>query len=243
MPVEAARRLLGDQAIIGFSTHNVNQLEDAVRRSVDYLAFGPIFPTASKENPDPIVGLTKLAQIKNLVGSLPLVAIGGISSEAIREVLMSGADSVAKPAGRSSTPPVGSLGGSPRLRPGRGRGRPPCHVERPPQDRRRPASGGGGRDGDCGRAHLPGRPRHLARNGPAGDLDTDARPLDRGGAVCGRFPRVFPAGTQRFGTRTDDPAAPGRTRADFISTCFCAGWSQTEDPPVALRRVSKLSFG
>ena len=95
MPVEAARRLLGDQAIIGFSTHNVNQLEDAVRRSVDYLAFGPIFPTASKENPDPIVGLAELAQVKTLVGSLPLVAIGGIGTGAIREVLRSGADSVA----------------------------------------------------------------------------------------------------------------------------------------------------
>ena len=95
MPVEASRRLLGDQAIIGFSTHNVNQLEDAVRRSVDYLAFGPIFPTASKENPDPIVGLAELAQVKTLVGSLPLVAIGGIGTGAIREVLRSGADSVA----------------------------------------------------------------------------------------------------------------------------------------------------
>src|SRR5947207_5347028 len=75
MPVEAARRLLGDQAIIGFSTHNLNQVEEAIRLPIDYLAFGPVFPTATKENPDPIVGLTKLAQIKNLVGSLPLVAI------------------------------------------------------------------------------------------------------------------------------------------------------------------------
>src|SRR5438067_2526938 len=95
MPVEAARRLLGDQAIIGCSTHNVNQVQEAVRRSVDYLAFGPIFPTASKENPDPIVGLAELAQVKTLVGSLPLVAIGGIGTGAIREVLRSGPDSVA----------------------------------------------------------------------------------------------------------------------------------------------------
>jgi thiamine-phosphate pyrophosphorylase len=95
MPVEAARRLLGERAIVGFSTHNLNQVEDAVRRPVDYLAFGPIFPTETKENPDPIVGLTELAQIKNLVGSLPLVAIGGIGAETIREVLISGADSVA----------------------------------------------------------------------------------------------------------------------------------------------------
>src|ERR1041384_649410 len=95
MPVEAARRLLGEHAIVGFSTHNLNQVEEAVSLPIDYLAFGPIFPTATKENPDPIVGLTELAQIKNLVGSLPLVAIGGISAETIREVLISGADSVA----------------------------------------------------------------------------------------------------------------------------------------------------
>jgi len=95
MPVEATRRLLGDRAIIGVSTHNMNQVQEAVRLPIDYLAFGPIFPTATKENPDPIVGLTELARIKNLVGSLPLAAIGGISAEAIREVLMSGADAVA----------------------------------------------------------------------------------------------------------------------------------------------------
>src|SRR5438045_505744 len=95
MPVEAVRRLLGDRAIIGFSTHNLNQVEEAIRLPIDYLAFGPIFTTATKENPDPIVGLTELAQIKNLVGSLPLVAIGGISPDAIREVLISGADSAA----------------------------------------------------------------------------------------------------------------------------------------------------
>ena len=95
MPVRAARRLLGDHAIIGFSTHNLDQVEEAVRWPIDYLAFGPIFPTATKENPDPIVGLHQLPQIKSLAGSLPLVAIGGISADRVREVLISGADSVA----------------------------------------------------------------------------------------------------------------------------------------------------
>src|ERR1043165_4988002 len=94
IPVEAARRLLGGRAIIGYSTHNLDQVEEAVRRPIDYLAFGPIFPTATKANPDPTVGLNELAQIKNLAGLLPLVAIGGISADRIREVLMSGADSV-----------------------------------------------------------------------------------------------------------------------------------------------------
>ncbi len=95
MPVKAARRLLGGEAIIGFSTHNLDQIDEALRLPIDYLAFGPIFPTATKENPDPTVGPNQLRQIKNLAGSLPLVAIGGITSETISEVLGSGADAVA----------------------------------------------------------------------------------------------------------------------------------------------------
>ena len=95
MPVEAARRLLGEHAIIGVSTHRLDQVREAVRWPIDYLAFGPIYSTATKENPDPIVGLRELAQIKNVAGALPLVAIGGITADTIREVLRSGADSVA----------------------------------------------------------------------------------------------------------------------------------------------------
>jgi len=95
MDVKAARRLLGTNAIIGFSTHNFEQVRAALNLPIDYLAFGPIFPTASKEKPDPVAGIAKLAQVKRLVGSLPLVAIGGIDSNNLRQVLTSGADSAA----------------------------------------------------------------------------------------------------------------------------------------------------
>jgi thiamine-phosphate pyrophosphorylase len=95
MPVEAARRLLGGRAIIGYSTHNLNQVEEAVRLPIDYLAFGPIFPTATKQDPDPIVGLDLLADVKKRVGSMPLIAIGGITNERAATVLARGADSVA----------------------------------------------------------------------------------------------------------------------------------------------------
>ena len=96
MPVGAADRLLGDRAIIiGYSTHNLNQVEEALRLPIDYLAFGPIFPTETKENSDPVVGLDLLSEIKARAGSLPLIAIGGITNERVPAVLAAGADSVA----------------------------------------------------------------------------------------------------------------------------------------------------
>jgi thiamine-phosphate pyrophosphorylase len=93
-PAEA-RKLLGERAIIGFSTHNVEQAREASRLPIDYLAIGPIFPTSSKDNPDPVIGLEGLRRVRGITGEIPLVAIGGIRPENIREVLEAGADSVA----------------------------------------------------------------------------------------------------------------------------------------------------
>jgi thiamine-phosphate pyrophosphorylase len=95
MPPEAARALLGDGAIIGFSTHNVAQAVEAARLPVDYVAIGPVFATSSKSNPDPVVGLEGVARVREAVGHIPLVAIGGITRENARAVLEAGADSVA----------------------------------------------------------------------------------------------------------------------------------------------------
>jgi thiamine-phosphate pyrophosphorylase len=95
LPPAAARALLGDEAIIGFSTHNAEQASRAARLPVDYLAIGPIFPTLSKENPDPLVGLEGLRRVRQVTGDLPLVAIGGIRPENIDDVLKAGADAVA----------------------------------------------------------------------------------------------------------------------------------------------------
>jgi thiamine-phosphate pyrophosphorylase len=92
---EAARRLLGEEAIIGFSTHNLLQAREAARLRVDYIAIGPIFNTSSKENPDPPVGLDNLSRVRQAVGSIPLVAIGGITRENALAVLDRGADAVA----------------------------------------------------------------------------------------------------------------------------------------------------
>lgn len=95
MPPKAARELLGEKALIGFSTHSPAQASQASTLPIDYLAIGPIFPTSSKNDPDPIVGLAGLEQVRNAVGDLPVVAIGGICSENIQIVLNEGATCVA----------------------------------------------------------------------------------------------------------------------------------------------------
>lgn len=92
---EAARALLGEDAIIGYSTHGVEQAREAARRGVSYVAIGPVFATGSKENPDPVVGLEGVRRARAVIGDTPLVAIGGITREHARAVLNAGADSVA----------------------------------------------------------------------------------------------------------------------------------------------------
>ncbi|MDT7541982.1 MAG: thiamine-phosphate pyrophosphorylase [Acidobacteriota bacterium] len=96
LPPAAARRLLGDRFIIGYSTHDLAQIEEASRLSVDYVAFGPVFPTRSKEKADAVVGLSLLSLARAALDpSIPLVGIGGITRENARAALDAGANSVA----------------------------------------------------------------------------------------------------------------------------------------------------
>jgi thiamine-phosphate pyrophosphorylase len=94
LPPSAARRVTGPSTVIGFSTHNETQLRAAAAEPADYLALGPIFGTASKLNPDPVVSLAELRRLRPLTDR-PLVAIGGITRVNARAVLEAGADSVA----------------------------------------------------------------------------------------------------------------------------------------------------
>jgi thiamine-phosphate pyrophosphorylase len=89
-----ARRIVGSETLLGFSTHNEAQLRAAAEEPADYLALGPVFGTVSKLNPDPVVGVEGLRRLRPLT-SRPLVAIGGITRENARAVLDAGADSVA----------------------------------------------------------------------------------------------------------------------------------------------------
>ena len=93
-----ARVLMGPDAAIGFSSHNLNQLCAAAGEPVDYVAFGPVFPTTSKSNPDPVIGIEEIRRCRALLDK-PLVAIGGITPENAVQVLHAGADSVAVIAG------------------------------------------------------------------------------------------------------------------------------------------------
>ena len=89
-----ARKLIGSEATLGYSSHNMGQLVAAGGEPVDYVAIGPIFATSSKRNPDPVVGVDEIRRCRSLIEK-PLVAIGGIALENAAEVWAAGADSVA----------------------------------------------------------------------------------------------------------------------------------------------------
>lgn len=89
-----ARALLGSEVIVGISTHNETQLRVAALEPVDYIAIGPVFATASKANPDPVIGIDGVGLALRLTEK-PVVAIGGITLENVTEVWAAGADSVA----------------------------------------------------------------------------------------------------------------------------------------------------
>lgn len=90
----AARRVLGNQRIIGISATSIEEAVEAERQGADYLGVGPIFPTPSKSDAAEPMGCGLLAEIRRRV-KIPLVAIGGITADNLEEVLSAGADSVA----------------------------------------------------------------------------------------------------------------------------------------------------
>ena len=104
LPPDNAREILGENALIGFSTHNINQAIEAIKYPVDYIAIGPVFATATKENADAVVGLEGVKKVRNAIGNFPLIAIGGINFENFQTVLDSGADSIAIISGIVSDP-------------------------------------------------------------------------------------------------------------------------------------------
>jgi len=95
MPPEAARKLLGPEAVIGYSTHNLEQAIAATKLPIDYVAIGPIFATTTKSDTAPVLGLAGLRVVREAIGDFPLIAIGGITRGNAPEVIEAGADSVA----------------------------------------------------------------------------------------------------------------------------------------------------
>jgi len=94
MPPAEARRVLGTGRVLGVSTHNPDQVSAVAHAAVDYIAIGPVFATASKQNPDPVVGLDGVQAARRLTRK-PLVAIGGITPGTAPAVMEAGADSIA----------------------------------------------------------------------------------------------------------------------------------------------------
>lgn len=95
MSPDKARLLLGAKAIIGYSTHTLEQARHAATLPINYIAFGPVLATKTKVDPDAVVGLDGVRRVREAIGDIPLVAIGGIDIDNAEGVLSAGADSVA----------------------------------------------------------------------------------------------------------------------------------------------------
>lgn len=93
LPLEYARKLLGPEKLVGISTHTLEQAEAAQAGGADYIGFGPVFPTATKDaGPEQGVGNLTLVPRKITV---PMLAIGGITRKNVGDVMRAGADGVA----------------------------------------------------------------------------------------------------------------------------------------------------
>jgi thiamine-phosphate pyrophosphorylase len=94
LPAEAARRLLGPGKILGVSTHDRAQAEAACGAGADYIGFGPMFPTGTKDTGYTPRGLGGLREVRAAV-PLPILAIGGMSLEGVADVIAAGATAAA----------------------------------------------------------------------------------------------------------------------------------------------------
>ena len=107
MPLAEARSLVGDRLKIGVSTHDLAQMETACAGQPDYAAFGPVFTTRTKTNPDPVVGVAALAAAVRVAGDVPVVAIGGITPRHGSAVFAAGASAICAISGVNDAPDVG----------------------------------------------------------------------------------------------------------------------------------------
>ena len=94
LPVSTVRRLIGPDRLIGISTHSVEEVQRANHDGADYIIFGPIFDTPSKRSFGSPLGLSVLADVCR-DSMVPIFAIGGITSERVRDVRQAGAHGVA----------------------------------------------------------------------------------------------------------------------------------------------------
>jgi len=93
-PIPLARKLLGKSRIIGGSAATLEEAQKCLAEGADYIGFGPVYPTTSKEDADPVTGINLLKQAVESI-SLPIIAIGGINTENTPEVIRAGARGIA----------------------------------------------------------------------------------------------------------------------------------------------------
>jgi thiamine-phosphate pyrophosphorylase len=115
MPVDQIRRIAPGLGI-GVSTHTMEQLETALASRPAYIAFGPVFETATKTPPDAVVGIAALhaARVRSQAAGIPLVAIGGITRDRARELVdvvevVAAISALLPPVGREAVSPAGQL--------------------------------------------------------------------------------------------------------------------------------------
>jgi thiamine-phosphate pyrophosphorylase len=109
LPLAEARRIADGRLVIGYSTHDAAQARAAADAGADYIGFGPVFPTRSKLNPDPTVGLDGLRAVCAAV-SVPVVAIGGIGLDRMHDVAATGAVAAAVIAAVAAAPDPAAAG-------------------------------------------------------------------------------------------------------------------------------------
>jgi thiamine-phosphate pyrophosphorylase len=97
LPPRDVRIIVGDTALVGLSTHTIAQVDAATREPINYIAFGPVFGSSTKETGYDAIGIDRLrdAAARAQACGLPLVAIGGITLDRARDVRRAGADAVA----------------------------------------------------------------------------------------------------------------------------------------------------
>ncbi len=93
LPVEIARKVIGPEGIIGISTHSLEQARAAAAAGADYIGFGPVFRTTTKDAA-PVQGLEMLRAVRSEV-AVPIIAIGGIGTQNAAEVISTGVDGIA----------------------------------------------------------------------------------------------------------------------------------------------------
>lgn len=105
MPYSRAREIVGQDAIIGISTHNPVQTQKACALKPDYIGIGPVFATTTKKIPDPPLGIPLMKKMLGLA-TVPSVALGSVTTENLSELLAAGVRnfSLVRPLNRSAEP-------------------------------------------------------------------------------------------------------------------------------------------